>query len=113
MGARAAHFRRPQLSQGKDGVHLGHSMPCRKKIVMSENWYTMIRQEIRRILISQPTVTADDVHEGLKIPPEAMGQVAHAFRGMQMSGEIVLVEITRTIRRGQNGNRIGVWRLAA
>lgn len=87
-------------------------MPHGKMIAMKKNWYALICQEIRRILTLQPTATADDVHQGLKIPPEEMGQVAHAFRGMQMSGEIVLVEIIRTNRHGQNGNRIGVWRLA-
>lgn len=79
---------------------------------MQKNWYAEICREIRRTLTLQATVTADDVHNGLKIPPEAMRQVAHAFRGMQMSGQIVLVEVIRTNRHGQNGNRIGVWRLS-
>ena len=41
-----------------------------------------------------------------------MSQVAHAFRALQSAGEIILVEIVRTNRPGQNGNRIGVWKLA-
>lgn len=93
----------------------GHSssggIPRRRKALKHEVFQTVWR-EILRILTFQNTVTADDVHRYLEIPPEGMCQIAHAFRGLQAAGEIILVEIVRTDRPGQNGNRIGVWKRA-
>jgi hypothetical protein len=86
-------------------------LPKRKKVPRHEV-YGAVCREIKRLLEIQDTVTADDVHRSLEIPPEGMCQVAHAFRGLQSAGEIVLVEITRTDRPGQNGNRIGIWQRA-
>ncbi len=86
--------------------------PRRQKVLKHEV-YGAVCREIRRILDFQDTVTADDVHRRLDIPAEGMSQIAHAFRGLQSAGEIVLVEIIRTDRSGQNGNRIGVWKRAA
>ncbi|GAB5443125.1 MAG: hypothetical protein Fues2KO_34740 [Fuerstiella sp.] len=71
-----------------------------------------MRLTILQILEEQPTATADDVHDRLKIPSECMYLMPNIFRGMQAAGEIVLMEIIRSKRPGQNGNRIGVWRLA-
>ncbi len=83
--------------------------PRRQKVPKHEVYGTVCR-EILRILETQDTVTADDVHRWLDIPQEGMSQIAHAFRALQAAGEIVLVEIIRTNRAGQNGNRIGVWK---
>ena len=86
-------------------------LPRRRKVLEHETYRTVCR-EILRILTFQDTVTADDVHRYLEIPPEGMCQIAHAFRGLQAAGVIILVEIVRTDRPGQHGNRIGVWKLA-
>lgn len=86
-------------------------LPRRRKVPTHEV-YGEVCREIRRILTCQDTVTADDVHRNLEIPPDGMPQIAHAFRGLQMAGEIVLVTIIRSTRYGQNGNRIGVWQKA-
>lgn len=90
--------RRKQSSRGN----------IRRKVPLDQV-YGEVCREIHRILDIQPTVTADDIHDRLAIPPEGMCQIAHAFRGKQMAGEIVLVKIIRSTRHGQNGNRIGVW----
>ncbi len=85
--------------------------PKRRKVLKHEV-FGAVSREIIRILGFQAVVTADDIHHHLEIPPEGMKQIAHAFRGMQSAGEIVLVDIIRTGRSGQNGNRIGVWKRA-
>ncbi len=86
-------------------------LPKRRKVLKGEV-YGAVCREILRLLETQNTVTADDIKRRLEIPKEGMSQVAHAFRGLQSAGEIILMQIIRTDRPGQNGNRIGVWRRA-
>ncbi len=83
-----------------------------RRKVLKHDVLGAVCREIIRILEYQPTVTADDIHRHLEISIDGMRQVAHAFRHLQMAGEIVLIEIVRTYRPGQHGNRIGVWKRA-
>lgn len=95
----------------KRSTEKGTGPPKRRK-VLKHQVYGAVCRVIFQVLDVQVTATADDVHRYLEIPKEGMSQVAHAFRGLQMAGEIVLVSIIRSTRHGQNGNRIGVWQRA-
>ena len=83
---------------------------ARRKVTVTDA-ESVIAQTILDIAKVNGTVSADDVHRVLEIPPECMKFVAHVFRALQMRGLIRIVRIVNTPRDGQHGNRIAIWEL--